>query len=666
MKYNLKKLMASLMVGVLFFLGASGIKAQAEMGDRNVLDFDEVSVHDPSIIKSNDTYYVFGSHVAAAKSTDLRNWEYFVNNNVGDNTLLGNIRENFKEVFKWAGNGQTTDVGGMGIWAPDVYYSESYKNSDGTTGAYLMYFSLSTGQDVVGVEHYRSLIGLAVSKDVEGPYLYEDTVIYTGFRNQEDDYGYWPNSDFDEVFPNETPNSRYFRENGTYNFDNYPNAIDPTIVDGEDGRVYMVYGSWNGGVWILEISPETGLVINRPSSYNNGVVAGNDRADSYFGTRIFGGYWQTGEGPYIQYHEETGYYHLYMTYGTLDQAGTYNMRFFRSKDIMGPYVDINGEEAYLASNSDISRRGNKLYGSVEFAASQTIAKNAGFFSYRVPGHNSVYYDDESGVDYIVFHTRFSNKGEGHEVRVHQILWNDEGWPLIPLQRYNGETVETDVNMAGNYVMVNQGKDTNSVSKDSFGVTLESDGSITGAHKGSWSFEDGELTVTLTRDTFKGYVLTQSTQLTDWHEDLTITLMDDTGVSLLGARVGEYSTSDLLYQAKEDLIISRTTEIVNNMFLPTEVTGGVKVSWSSDTPEVIGNKGTVNLQDYPVEVTLTATLRYSDLVETKEFKLETAGLIYDKPKNDMTLPITISIGVLIVGAGVYGLHKKRNRVETIEE
>ena len=33
-----------------------------------------VSVHDPSILKVDDTYYIYGSHMSTAKSTDLRNW----------------------------------------------------------------------------------------------------------------------------------------------------------------------------------------------------------------------------------------------------------------------------------------------------------------------------------------------------------------------------------------------------------------------------------------------------------------------------------------------------------------------------------------------------------------------------------------------------------------
>ncbi|HLA74078.1 MAG TPA: hypothetical protein VK624_21420, partial [Steroidobacteraceae bacterium] len=38
------------------------------------ITFNNVSVHDPSVIKVDAEYYVFGSHLAAAKSTDLMNW----------------------------------------------------------------------------------------------------------------------------------------------------------------------------------------------------------------------------------------------------------------------------------------------------------------------------------------------------------------------------------------------------------------------------------------------------------------------------------------------------------------------------------------------------------------------------------------------------------------
>lgn len=38
-----------------------------------------------------------------------------------------------------------------------------------------------------------------------------------------------------------------------YNYEDYPNAIDPTVFYDADGRMWMVYGSWSGGIFLLEI-----------------------------------------------------------------------------------------------------------------------------------------------------------------------------------------------------------------------------------------------------------------------------------------------------------------------------------------------------------------------------------------------------------------------------
>ena len=51
------------------------------------ITYKRVSVHDPSIIKVEDTYYIFGSHKAWAKSTDLFKWTTFntnINSNLGE------------------------------------------------------------------------------------------------------------------------------------------------------------------------------------------------------------------------------------------------------------------------------------------------------------------------------------------------------------------------------------------------------------------------------------------------------------------------------------------------------------------------------------------------------------------------------------------------------
>ena len=57
-----------------------------------------VSVHDPSIVKDKGLYYVFGSHVGVAKSTDLKNWDLLSSDyqNPSNNPVYGNLQSTFK------------------------------------------------------------------------------------------------------------------------------------------------------------------------------------------------------------------------------------------------------------------------------------------------------------------------------------------------------------------------------------------------------------------------------------------------------------------------------------------------------------------------------------------------------------------------------------------
>jgi len=56
----------------LFLLTALS-KGKPVYAAQDPLFLHNVSVHDPSVIKVDDTYYVFGSHLAAAKSMILSN-----------------------------------------------------------------------------------------------------------------------------------------------------------------------------------------------------------------------------------------------------------------------------------------------------------------------------------------------------------------------------------------------------------------------------------------------------------------------------------------------------------------------------------------------------------------------------------------------------------------
>jgi len=57
------------------------------------LSANRVSVHDPSIVKDNGKYYVFGSHIATAKSSDLINWTLMSGDyqNPSNNPVYGNL-----------------------------------------------------------------------------------------------------------------------------------------------------------------------------------------------------------------------------------------------------------------------------------------------------------------------------------------------------------------------------------------------------------------------------------------------------------------------------------------------------------------------------------------------------------------------------------------------
>ena len=138
----------------------------------------------------------------------------------------------------------------------------------------------------------------------------------------------------------------------------------------------MTYGSWSGGIFILQIDPATGKAIY-PGK--NSVTADGLVVDEYFGTRISGGYTKSGEAPYILYDSESDYYYLYVTYESLNADGGYNMRLFRSKSPDGPYLDAAGNNAALTERVDNTGIGIKVMGNHKFSCYEK--------AYKAPGHN---------------------------------------------------------------------------------------------------------------------------------------------------------------------------------------------------------------------------------------------------------------------------------------
>ena len=420
-----------------------------------------VSVHDPSIYKADGKYYIFGSHMSTAVSEDLRTWTSLGDGYKVKDQIYYELMAN-EDAFAYAGSKKSlipTDDRGWHVWAPDVIYNEE-------TGLYYLYFCTTSTWNA-------SNLCYATSENIEGPYEWKGALIYSGFTAETLDA-----TDVTEYVDRDTAKDRYIKKSNEYNFNKYPNAIDPTVLYDGDGRLWMVYGSWSGGMYLLELDKATGEVIHPEEDEAN-------RVDPYFGKRLFGGNHSSIEAPYILYDEQSGYYYLFVSYGGLAREGGYQIRVFRSETIDGDYVDMNGEYPMDTNNPEHYPYGLKLSGNY-FLPSLEMA-------YMATGHNSAFVD-EDGKKYIVNHTRFDNKTEEHEPRVHQFIVNEEGWPCMLPYATDGETVsESGYDkgaVAGRYYVINQGTAIDAEIAQPFILYLDESGKVYGdGVEGSWEMKD---------------------------------------------------------------------------------------------------------------------------------------------------------------------------------
>jgi arabinan endo-1,5-alpha-L-arabinosidase len=585
--------------------------------------FQNVSVHDPSIIQDGGTYYVFGSHIDAAKSTDLLAWTRFTNGySTPGNALYGDLSANLAGSFAWAGENDSDSRGGFAVWAPDILWNKDFVNPDGSKGAYLMYYSASS-------TYIRSAIGLASSKTIEGPYTYADTIVYSGFT-RDDAYDVnsnvnkqWSNTNIPALIDSGTladTRPEWFNANGTYNNYLYPNAIDANLVYDTNGKLWMSYGSWSGGIFVLEIDKATGRAIY-PGT--DGVTEDGRMIDRYFGTKIAGGYYKSGEGPYIVYDKETKYYYLYMTYGWLGADGGYNMRTFRSKNPAGPYLDALGQNAVLPGDTDNAPYGNKLMANYLFDRKVGDPGTGIGVGYVSPGHNSVFYDDKSGKRFLVFHTRFPGAGEMHEVRVHQLFMNEDGWPVPAPYRYAGEKLGkvNNQDIAGMYQFIDHGKDNEAAIRHSSYITLNENHTISGAVQGSWKKTGHQAAeIVIDGETYKG-VFVRQWEPTSERYVMAFTAMSGQGITIWGSRLADRTEQDIVNDVAADLNLGDTANVIANLTLPTEGTHGAQIAWATSDSSVVSETGVVTRPEAGLPsatVTLTATITKGSMTREKSF------------------------------------------------
>jgi len=402
---------AALSLGMLFQAPGftAGNVAKVEAASTGVT---RTCVHDPSVVKNGSKYYIYGTHLATSSTTDLANWSSV------STDMQSNYATIFADCVEWSAQGSSSYVLKDNLWAPDVIYNSTMKK-------WCMYMS-------VNGDNYYSSIALATADSINGPYTYQGTVVYSGFTNSTQA----AKTDYKKVTGSNSVASRYL-SNGSWNSSYGTNAIDPCVLYDKSGNLWMSYGSWFGGIYMLKLDASTGL---RDYSYT--YSTSTNSSDAYMGKKISGGYGKCGEGSYITYDSTSGYYYLYVSYCGLDATDSfsgYHLRMFRSSNITGPYTDAAGNTAICTSSSaDQTTKGVKLFGNYYFSSLSGNGESSSA-GYKSGGHNSALVDSD-GSRYLIYHTRFNKGTEEHQVRVHQQFLNEDKWPVTAVYEYKGSEI----------------------------------------------------------------------------------------------------------------------------------------------------------------------------------------------------------------------------------
>lgn len=423
------------------------------------------NVHDPTVVLAEDGYYYMyqtdasygnahtaGGHFHSRRSKDLVNWEYLggVMQSLPDWVIpkLNEIRKEMglKEI--------SPSLADFGYWAPCV---RKVRN-----GLYRMYYSIVCPGTLNGDGTWseRAFIGLLENSNPANNNGWEDKgYVITNASDKELNFN---------VASNDWANCYYKW-----------NAIDPSYLIDNDGKHYLIYGSWHSGIAALEVNAETGKPNALPLPFGN-----NEDIAAYgslIATRKMGDRWQGSEGPEIVYNAATGYYYLFMAYDALEVP--YNTRVCRSKNIYGPYLGIDG--------TDLTHTGGDMLPVVTHPY-----KFNGSYGWVGISHCAVF-DDGNGNWYYASQGRYPENVAGNPYsnalmmgHVRSIRWTESGWPVVMPERYGAvpQVAITEDELVGNWEHIDlsysYGKQ-----KESSTMTLAADHTITaGSWKGgTWSY-----------------------------------------------------------------------------------------------------------------------------------------------------------------------------------
>ena len=617
------------------------------------------SIHDPSVVWDPTTqyFYIYGSHYAGTKTKDFKSFTAISNYYTGgysDNgwtqtyntykafqsnpthtvkrCLPGNTTQQEVTLGSFDASAFCSTYAGIQVgertpttegawvsgdqWAPDIVYNPHMNK-------WCLYLSLNG-------DYWASVVVLLTSDSPTGPFTYVAPIVFGGFDGQtrSGKKVNYKDTDLEIVLGIQASLPTRYNTNHWGSF--YPNCIDPCSFFDEDGELWLAYGSWSGGIFMLKLDKNTGLRDYTYTYSGTGTSPNaNATSDAYFGKKIAGGYYVSGEGPYIQH--IGNYYYLFMSYGGFGPSDGYEMRVFRSAKPDGPYTDASGISAIYTGYQlnygpkAATNRGMKLIGAMNNWGLMTVGECA-------QGHNSACQDDK-GRTFLVCHTKFNDGTAGHQVRTYQMYLNKFGWLCTAPFQFNGEettdeTIATTqpwsaADVEGDYhVLIHPYKlDHNNYAEATPGtIHLSADGKVTGDYTGSWSYTDEgksyfqlKLKIGSATYTFNGVVVEQTLEGTTAKTLCFTTICSASNNAYCGVPVWGYKLQPQYALAYNYSVVGKsylksylnTNKNVELYFTPVENVG---LTWTSSQPDLFSNTGKIAPKDERVNgITLTARM-----------------------------------------------------------
>ena len=414
------------------------------------------NVHDPTVEKCGDYYYMYQTdasygnatdghgHFFYRRSKDLVNWEFIGSSMttapawVKDS--LNNKRARMIPALP------PIDNPTYGYWAPCVRK---------VGNIYRMYYSIVVTNPIVGTDtntswSERAFIGLAETDDLAS--------------------NVW--TDKGMVVCSEPDGVESYVRNGANDWNAYYkfNAIDPSLIATPEGDQYLIYGSWHSGIAELKLNPATGKPDQLKTLADYGVCIakrGNSR-------------WQASEGPEIIYNPDTQYYYLFMAYDELSVA--YNTRVARSKSITGPFLGIDGRS--VTDGAECWPMLTHPY-SFNYHTGWVGISHCAIF--QNPDTKEWFYSSQARLPVGVPGINVSNAVMMGQVR--GIQWTQDGWPVLTPERYAAvpKTTMTEASFIGSWEQITMQYQYQTIQK-SVTLILSADKKVSGAATGTWSYD----------------------------------------------------------------------------------------------------------------------------------------------------------------------------------